>query len=391
MRRILGVCSLSLAVSLCAFACVCSAVAADSLNAIIQAMPADSWYEIPNSKLNEDPAEVQDPERTGVWQGHDPGAHGVFSYSGGAFDSKRDRLLIWGGGHHAYYGNEVYAFNLEDFTWERLTDPSPTLDAGTDEKPGPRADILSDGNPNSRHTYFNLDYIPEPFDAMFSSPAGATAARGCGLDRHTWLFDLKTNKWINKGKTGVGQPIVGESPTASAYDPVSKLVYSVGAGGLYEYNLEKNFWRRLDNKNINDAGAATDRGMTIDTKRNKIVVVGQGEVAVYDLDGENAYKKQSWKTKGNEFQNVMRFRPGVNYDPILDRIVIWHGGAVQALNMDTKEWTAMAVAPQKPYPVGTYGRFRYSPKQNAYVVANDGRRNVLIYKATAGAKASPER
>jgi len=384
MRQLLHANSISLAVSLCTLACVCPAVAADGLNAIIQAMPADSWHEVPNSKLNEDPAEAQDPERTGIWQGHDPGAHGVFSYSGGVFDTKRDRLLIWGGGHHAYYGNEVYAFNLKNFTWDRLTDPSPTVDAGTDAKPGPRADILADGNPNSRHTYFNLDYIPEPWDAMFSSPAGTTASRGCGLDRHTWLFDLKKNKWINKGKTGVGDPIVGESPTASAYDPVSRLVYSVGAEGLYEYNLETNFWRHLDKKNINDSGAATDRGMTIDTQRNKIVVVGQGEVAVYDLDGENAYQKQSWKTKGNEFQNVMRFRPGVNYDPVLDRIVIWHGGAVQALNMDTREWTAMAVAPQKPYPVGTYGRFRYSPKQNAYVVANDGRRNVLIYKAPIG-------
>jgi len=72
MRRILRAYSFSLALSLCNIAWVCPAVAADGLNAIIQAMPADSWYEVPNSKLNEDPAEAQDPERTGIWQGHDP-------------------------------------------------------------------------------------------------------------------------------------------------------------------------------------------------------------------------------------------------------------------------------------------------------------------------------
>jgi len=110
-----------------------------------------------------------------------------------------------------------------------------------------------------------------------------------------------TTAWINKGKTDVGNPIVGHSPTASAYDPTSRLVYSVGVEGLYEYNIETNFWRQLDGTSINDSAAAPDRGMTIDTQRNKIVVVGQGEVAVYDLDGENAYQKQSWKTKGNEY------------------------------------------------------------------------------------------
>ncbi len=345
-------------------------------------MPADSWYEVPDSKLNENPAEVQDPQRTGVWQGNNKSANGLFPWSGGAFDRKRDRLLIWGGGHHAYYGNEIYAFNLKDFTWERLTNPSPTVDAGTDSKPGPRVDILADGNPNSRHTYYNLDYIPEPIDAMFSSPAGSISALEGGLDRHTWLFDFKKEEWINQGKKGVGNPIVGWSPTASAYDPVSGLVYSVGPDGLYEYNLKTNFWRHLNKKNITNSGGASDRGMVIDTKRNKIVVVGQGEVAVYDLDGDRQYQKQSWKTKGNEFQNVGGYRPGVNYDPIMDRIVVWHGGAVQALNMDTKGWESGAVAPGKPHRTGTYGRFRYSPKQNAYVAVNNGDQNVLIYKAS---------
>ncbi len=38
---------------------------------------------------------------------------------------------------------------------------------------------------------------------------------------------------------------------------------------------------------------------------------------------------------------------------------------------------------------GTYGRFRYSPKENAYVAVNDVEKNVLIYKMTAGADMDP--
>jgi len=392
MRRFLEVHFL-LAVIFFGIAFVRTADAADGLNATIQAMPVNSWLVVPNSKLNDqNDVEAQESDFPGIWHGNNRNANGVFPFSGGAFDSKRDRLLLWGGGHHDYYGNEIYAFNLKDFTWHRLTDPSPPTDRTR------CVDILADGNPNCRHTYYNLDYIPE-VDCMFSSPAGSTSCGSGGLDRHTWLFDFKAEEakkgtgWINKGKKDNGKPLVGWSPTASAYDPTSGLVYSVSIGGLSSYDVKKNFWRQLNGTKINKNGGPSDRGMVIDPKRNKIVVVGGGELVVYDLDNEGGkiYQQQVWmtaNTPGNEFQSTSapdgrgRYRPGVNYDPIADRIVVWHGSAVQALNMDTKKWEAFAVAPQKPFASGTYGRFRYSPTQNAYVVVNAGNKEVLIYKLT---------
>jgi len=395
MRRflVLGICFILLAVSFCNLAFVSQATATGHLNEIIRDMPVNSWYEVPNSALNNDPVEAQESEFPGIWGirggGGQRSANGKFPFSGGILDTKRDRLLIWGAGHNAYYGNELYAFNLQDFTWDRITDPSPPTNVNQ------CVDILADGKPNSRHTYYTLDYIPE-IDSMISTPSGATSCGSGGLDRNTWLFDFEANDadrtqgWINKGKTNNGNPIVPHSPTTSAYDPNSGLVYTVGAAGLYDYNVETNFWRRLNATRINANGGASDRGMVIDPKRNKIVVVGGGEVAVYDLDNDDGriYQKQLWATTGNEFQSTSapdgrgRYRPGVNYDPVLDRIVVWHGGAAQALNMDTREWEPLAVAPQLPFSSGTYGRFRYSPTQNAYVVVNGGRENVLIFKAS---------
>jgi len=347
-------------------------------------MPVNSWMVVPGTKLNDqNDVEAQGSDFPGIWQGSSRSANGKFPFSGGMLDTKRDRMLIWGAGHNDYYGNELYAFNLEDFTWDRLTDPSPPLDRSVNRNL--RRDILDDGNPNSRHTYYNLDYIPE-IDSMFVSPGGATSSGAGGLDRNTWLFDFEANEadrtkgWINQGRPAVstlpagpldrivnnGTPIVPHSPTTSAYDPNSGRVYTVGAAGLFDYNVETNFWRRRNSTRINENGGSTDRGMVIDPKRNKIVVVGGGEVSVYDLDNDDGriYQKQSWATTGNEFQvGVGRYRPGVNYDPVLDRIVVWHGGAAQALNLDTREWEALAVAPQTPFATGTYGRFRYSPTQ----------------------------
>jgi hypothetical protein len=34
------------------------------------------------------------------------------AWGGGAHDTKRDRLIVWGGGHGDYGGNELYAFDV---------------------------------------------------------------------------------------------------------------------------------------------------------------------------------------------------------------------------------------------------------------------------------------
>ena len=43
---------------------------------------------------------------------------------GGTLDTARDRLLVWGGGHGDYAGNELCAFDLATLQWSRLTEPS---------------------------------------------------------------------------------------------------------------------------------------------------------------------------------------------------------------------------------------------------------------------------
>src|SRR5712692_1503078 len=49
----------------------------------------------------------------------------VADWSGGIADTRRNRLIIWGGGHTGYYGNELYAFNLTSNTLVRLNNTSP--------------------------------------------------------------------------------------------------------------------------------------------------------------------------------------------------------------------------------------------------------------------------
>jgi hypothetical protein len=75
---------------------------------------------------------------------------GIFAWSSGAMDTKRNRLIVWGGGHGDYSGNELYAFSLDDLTMRRLTDPAPPPTASC-------VDATPDGTqPVSRHTYDGL-------------------------------------------------------------------------------------------------------------------------------------------------------------------------------------------------------------------------------------------
>jgi len=122
MRRYLNTYFIAITASLCSLAIPHQASATDHLNAAIQAMPDNSWMVVPNSRLNDqNDVEAQGSDFPGIWQGSSRSANGKFPFSGGILDTKRDRMLIWGAGHNDYYGNELYAFNLQDFTWDRKT------------------------------------------------------------------------------------------------------------------------------------------------------------------------------------------------------------------------------------------------------------------------------
>lgn len=77
------------------------------------------WDELPNTHMR-----YVCPPNTTEYNFADRCNNAINAWSGGVLDTLRNRLLIWGGGHGDYYGNEVYALNLNGFTFSRLTDPN---------------------------------------------------------------------------------------------------------------------------------------------------------------------------------------------------------------------------------------------------------------------------
>ncbi len=327
---------------------------------IVSTMPANSWLEIPNSRLDNVAA---DADKYSDLQGY-MGIEGITAYSGGIYDNKRNRLVVWGGGHGDYLGNEIYAFDTHALSWERLTGPSV---------PNWGEQVNSDGTPNSRHTYNGLAYI-EHADRLFASGGSLAGPGSCGADK-TWIFDFNAKQWTDM-KPGLRPKTDCEN--VSVYDPESKKVWWFDLSGLWSYNYDKNKWKQRTDIFL------SSRTAVVDTKRGLLVVVGQEEVVSYNLrDGD--YRERDWKTIGGEAL-VSQTSPGLAYDPVSDRIVGWAGGSVYSLNPDTKAWTEHKASggPNADSLNDVYGLWLYVPSLNAFIVMPGVKKNIYFYKLTKG-------
>ena len=353
------------------------AVSGDFVFATLAGIPtALGWFEVPNTKLvTVCPPDTPQYEFTFY-------CHGVVdAWSGAIADAARNRMIVWGGGHNDYYGNELYALNLNDLTLKRLTDPNPI------NSPAPYAPncvtTLSDGKPNSRHTYNGLAYIAHA-DRMFSFSGSLACSSGTQLD-DTWTLDLGSLQWTRM------DPTAGITATSdfyynmlAAYDPNTQKVYVHNRKGkLYSYSFETNTYTLLHDFD----GQALDVNAVIDPKRKLFLFIGGGDFSAYDIQTGSTYAQQNWKSLAAGCTGLINgVVPGLAYDPVQDRIVGWAGGdMVYLLNPDTKTCTTVTYpgGPGTANGTGTYGRFRYLPAAGVLVVVNRATQNAFTLRLTA--------
>ena len=304
----------------------------------------------------------------------------IAAWSGGIADVARNRLIIWGGGHTDYYGNEVYALNVSDQTMVRLNDPGPVADPAANQV------ALSNGTPNSRHTYGGLAYIAHA-DRMFVFGGDPAATFGFASN-DTWTLDLSTLQWQRM------DPVTGGSPAhafgvVSDYDPNTRTVYLHDGQTFWQYTYESNTYRSLDSSST----ITIYNSAVIDPKRKLFFIIGgqapntpnSNVIQVVDISAGSKYRLQEWKTTGCGPLPSAGY-PGVAYDPVLDRIVGWAGGnTVYIFNPDTKSCTASSPpgGPPAPQSNGTHGRFRYFPAIDGFVLVNDASQNAFVLKLSS--------
>jgi hypothetical protein len=155
------------------------------------------------------------------------------AWCGAAFATAYGRLGAWittGGGHGDYFGNEVYAFELDTLRWVRLNDPYPggpasSVDYGEGE--------YAPGIPLSSHTYQHTQYLPPELGGgpkgsllLVVSYAAGKLAQGSG---RAHVCDLATGRWsrysVNKATVRVN------ATSATCFDADRNLYWRVPYGG----------------------------------------------------------------------------------------------------------------------------------------------------------------
>jgi hypothetical protein len=290
--------------------------------------------------------------------------------SGGCYDTKRDCLVVWGGGGTSTR-NDMYRFHLNQAAWERLTDPSPFADGRDVNTFG--VVTHPDGAPVSRHSYDSLDYIPEPVDRLYLG--GGTFASE--PETKSYLFDFETKQWE------IGPDIT--SATVGGHGGVDgdNIVWQQGAGLMPRSVLSE-----VDVVGYTSADHAEfvsfyNQGSTsdVDPTRRLLVAVGNDETRVWDLENPDDHSVV-WTTTGDT-EIEATFGPGAVYDPVSDRIVSWAGGKdVFVLDLDTKVWTRVeGQGTVDPGPASAIlGRWRYVPSKNLFIVVTSADRNVFVYR-----------
>lgn len=347
-------------------------------------LPADTWLRIPTGFRS-----VCDDN--GEWRAVS-GCDGITAFSGGLYDPEHRWMLVFGGGHNDYAGNEVYAFKLGDFTWERLTTPSL----------GPyNQDPLNDGQPVSRHTYDGLTWIGD--QRLMWTWGGSRANDGNGTNL-VWTFDPITTVWSNVTPLDVPGSAY---ETSAIWDPITDKVYLKAGEHFRTYDPNTGTFAEPHNFGsppLWPRYAGGRQRVALDDLRRILWFVGGGLYMLYDLDADTFVTDEWITTGGGDFSNATQLPehpaqhiqtggaalitsadPGLDYDRRADQLIGWNGTQLWALDLSAKVWTSRSVV-GGPTGTGThevYGRFRYIDALNVFILI-ESPDEVWFYKNTPG-------
>ena len=348
----------------------------------ISSLKVGSWYEIPESQLKNSAYQWPNNKFPGV------SFDGIMAWSGGVLDSKRNRLLIFGGGHTDYGGNEIYGFDLNDFKWHLIANPSE-ISVIEEHHRTPEEDLkpyYPDGLPVSRQTYNDIVYHPG-LDAIIS--VGYRGGFGGGGDSGNFIdyFDLSHGKWFTNALRSF--PDSSIKCVDVDYNAGHIWAYAMRYSRiLWEYIPEDNVWYQRS-KSLPRHDWNPKMRMNIAPDKKRLIITGYGLYYVFDISkyDENGYVSLVADQSTGPQDVVISPRPTLSYDQHSGYMVSWLGSTdVFALDINNNHWLRIPASninqttPTDPNNTGTFGRWQYVPGLNVFVLINDVNENIFLYK-----------
>lgn len=299
----------------------------------------------------------------------------IRAWSSFAWDSNRGDMILYGGGHANYAGNDVYIWHSSNLQWERASLPTQVEQVTV----GAHSDWLTVDNgatPSSAHTYDNSVFLPNLdrflsfggysygqgsaylkvgsngqfantgpylFNPNLADGNKVGGATGTGVDPTT----VGGNMWQNRDNAISGS--FGSGMAVAAQENGKDVIYSIRelytpGDSLYKYVINdiddpsKDTWTLVGtpvSSTIRGQGAAA-----IDTANNIIVRTGVNNFNLYgtpvsidffywDLNQAGVSQEKSFNVTDNTggtfpFANISSM--GLQYDPVGERFMLWGDG-----------------------------------------------------------------
>jgi hypothetical protein len=366
--------------------------------------------------------------------GNNPGAI-IRAWSSFAWDSTRNELILWGGGHANYGGNEVYTWKTSTLEWARASLPSAIQHiAGT-----ANGFQTVDGplySPISAHTYDNQEYLPvvDRFVTLggnIYNSGGPFRMSGATTGPYLWdpskadanqvggLTGSQVDPAAHPGVIGgemwenrlIGLP-PNTLPVNGATDAVvvggTDVVYFSAVagngtiGGLYKYTINDindpaaDTWQAVGRGTNGSVSAGSGAG-ALDVDRNLFVrTVGSTGFMYWDLNEAGLATPHVFTPTVDGIGGSLALGGrGLEWDPVRDWFVLWMGnGDVWYLKppdeISVNGWLLeKALDPSGATPLvsdntaftGVLGKWKYDATDDVFIgLSGDIDGGVWVYK-----------
>ena len=417
-------------------------VANHSVPAVPSLDPTPGWHKIPGTTLlggNENVTSCPANTFNGYSYNFLQNCFNIIADPNTAIvDPPRYRMILFGGGHSDYFGNEVYSLELNlvgrtsigptvSGPLIRLDPPAPPQSGATTTETlaagSAPLNIPSTPSPSSRHTYGGPTYVP--LLDQFFMVGGALPPTGFSSSQ-SWFFQLGNltascapncdPHWINPGITYPN----GTVSMNAEYDPGTKLIWVASPAGSGDLSS-------LDPTNYaagwtHRASIATDYHIAsvLDPDDEYFILVNTTDptrcaagcgIFYYNLTGTVAGQHPTVDASCTSMlaNSIPYPRVGMAWDPIGKRVVLYPSYGNVVWFIDPKTWTCTnetyGSVQGTDYPqdsvgihevgadVATLHKFGYFPNLDTFVLCNDPnndcwylnlQRNVTARNTTSG-------
>ena len=303
------------------------------------------------------------------------GGSGPYSYSGGVYDSIGNRIIVWGGGHWDWGGNEIYAYDFDTYTWSRIWGPSSFDNIVACDGNNDCDNYYAPNEPESRHTRYELAYDPIE-NRMFSSSCRSTYSPGSVPgDPSADFFDFDTLTWTDNGDLtdnplGSGTMQINVCDTETGDFWVQGIDVTRSTQDLYQYEPDTDTWtKRNDDLGMGSIGNTPIPFSGAFDPVNKIFLIqGNGRYRSIDVSNPESPSITSVYSGDNTLVD-MTDNPGaeVVYDPISGLFIGYANGAadtteIYVLSPTEHNWIKVEASKSNTvtpaYNWTLYGRFQ---------------------------------